>query len=200
MGEEDITDEVLRGLDPGVRSTLEQAIGRAREKAAMGSEARDILRELRDTSGRIEHAISGLGERMARVETAQQDQRDRTALFWSRDWPGLERRIDRAESDLEAMGLEMRDEFRRMRDHPSPLTEAMAGACRMTIELAKLLIDRPKTLGVLAVFALICLGLGIVAGGGLLTATWGDLSLSVRAHENADRTDEPGPVLAPMGD
>lgn len=188
--EHDLTEEVLRDLPLSVRSTVEQAIARRRAESALGAEAREMIREIRDV-------VVTLQERTARMESAQNEQR---TLYW----PALERRIqtvedralavektaegraDEIEAKIDKMGDDLRSELRAMREARGVVYDAASAACRAVVELTRVLLDRPVALGILAVFVLIGIGLGTVAGGGQLASAWGNWTFKVDTRENRE--------------
>lgn len=204
--EHEITEEILRDLPASVRSTVEQAIARRRAEAALGAEAREMIREIRD-------GVHALQERVIRMETSQTEQRE---LYW----PTLERRISEAEAEaaaiesrsearsteieakIDKLGQDLHAELRAIREARGVVYAAAAGACGAIMEIAKLLLDRPTALGILVVFVLLSLGLGVVSGGGQLASAWGDWTFRVDTRENREAvpadTQPAPPTTAPV--
>ena len=63
-----------------------------------------------------EAAIAKIGQDVATMLATQAEQRDRVALFWSKDWPGLR-------GDISALRDEIRDMANQLDDHGRRLTK-----------------------------------------------------------------------------
>lgn len=195
----DITDEVLAGLAPAIRSVLEQAIRKQTDTVREGADP--ILSELRE----IAREMRAVGERAARLETRQDEQDRRTAEFWARQWPEAQAAVARvaAESDVrmerlekrlaakiaehrahvDAQFAELRTDVVRIGATRGALYEAGAVLCRTAADAVRILIERPAALGMVLAALVVLAGLAALGAGGALQAAWGDLSMRVDRGE-----------------
>ena len=192
--EPDITDEVLRDLDPRIRTVLREAIEAG--KVATQQAADPILGELRE----IRLALVSVVERSARVEE-RQAAADLRAVEARAHVDRLERRLDGQVSahrlHVEAMLGEIKNEILQIRTARGVAYDAIAVACRSSIELVRLLAEKPAVLGTVLLALVVLAGLAAIGAGGALSAAWGDVKLGVTRGADAPSIGQPEPEDQP---